>query len=41
MRGRTCSCTITGLFWGMSEKVAGFQPHPDGLIRLQGVSVSK
>ena len=29
------------LFWGMSDKVAGFQPHPDGLIRLQGVSLAR
>jgi peptide/nickel transport system substrate-binding protein len=29
------------LFWGMSEKVVGFQPHPDGLIRLQGVSLGR
>ena len=25
------------LFWAMSDRVSGFQPHPDGLIRLQGV----
>jgi len=29
------------LFWGMNDKVAGFQPHPDGLIRLQGVSLTR
>ena len=29
------------LFWGMSDKVSGFQPHPDGLIRLQGVSLAR
>ena len=26
-------------FWGVSRKVDGFQPHPDGLIRVTGVSV--
>ena len=28
------------LFWGMSDRVTGFQPHPDGLIRLQGVRLA-
>jgi peptide/nickel transport system substrate-binding protein len=28
------------LFWAMSDKVTGFQPHPDGLIRLQGVRLA-
>jgi peptide/nickel transport system substrate-binding protein len=23
--------------WGLGEKVDGFSPHPDGIIRLQGV----
>jgi peptide/nickel transport system substrate-binding protein len=26
--------------WGLSEKVTGFVPTPDGLIRLRGVSIS-
>lgn len=25
--------------WGLSEKIDGFLPHPDGLIRLQGVKL--
>ncbi len=25
--------------WGLSEKVDGFAPHPDGIIRLQGVKL--
>jgi len=25
----------------LSSKVKGFKPHPDGMIRLEGVSVSK
>jgi peptide/nickel transport system substrate-binding protein len=25
--------------WGLSEKVDGFRPHPDGVIRLQGVKL--
>jgi peptide/nickel transport system substrate-binding protein len=29
------------LFWGKSDKVTGFQPHPDGLIRLQGVGLAR
>jgi peptide/nickel transport system substrate-binding protein len=28
------------LFWAMSGKVTGFQPHPDGLIRLQGMRLA-
>jgi peptide/nickel transport system substrate-binding protein len=28
-------------FWALSSKVKGFKPHPDGMIRLEGVSVSK
>ena len=28
------------LFWAMSDKVTGFQPHPDGIIRLQGVGLA-
>ena len=26
-------------FWGVSPKVQGFTPYPDGMIRLQGVSM--
>ncbi len=26
-------------FWGLSDKVRGFEPRPDGLVRLVGVSV--
>ncbi|MDO9712137.1 ABC transporter substrate-binding protein [Paracraurococcus lichenis] len=29
------------LFWGMSDRVSGFQSHPDGLIRLQGVRLGR
>ena len=25
--------------WGLSEKVDGFSTHPDGIIRLQGVTL--
>ena len=25
--------------WGMSEKLTGFMPHPDGLIRPQGLRI--
>jgi len=25
--------------WGLAEKIDGFAPHPDGIIRLQGVKV--
>jgi len=25
--------------WGMSERITGFVPHPDGLIRPQGLSI--
>jgi peptide/nickel transport system substrate-binding protein len=25
--------------WGLAEKVDGFKPHPDGIIRLQGVKL--
>ena len=25
--------------WGLSDKVSGFVPMPDGLIRLRGVAV--
>ena len=28
-------------FWSLSSKVTGFKPHPDGMIRLEGVSVAK
>ena len=28
-------------FWSLSSKVKGFKPHPDGMIRLEGVSVAK
>lgn len=26
-------------FWGLSDKVQGFQPRPDGLVRMVGVSL--
>ena len=29
-----------GLFWAMSDKVAGFRPRPDGVIRLRGVRLA-
>ncbi|MCC7047918.1 MAG: ABC transporter substrate-binding protein, partial [Alphaproteobacteria bacterium] len=25
--------------WAVSEKLDGFQPHPDGLIRLRGLTL--
>ena len=28
------------LFWAMTDRVSGFQTHPDGLIRLQGVRLA-
>ena len=28
-------------FWALSSQVKGFKPHPDGMIRLEGVSVTK
>ncbi len=28
------------LFWAMTTRVSGFQAHPDGLIRLQGVRLA-
>lgn len=28
------------LFWAISDRVSGFEPHPDGLIRLQGVRLA-
>jgi peptide/nickel transport system substrate-binding protein len=29
------------LFWGLADKVTGFTPHPDGLIRLRGLSLAR
>ena len=26
-------------FWGLSDKVQGFTPRPDGLVRMVGVSM--
>jgi peptide/nickel transport system substrate-binding protein len=28
------------LFWAMTDRVQGFQPHPDSLIRLQGMRLA-
>jgi peptide/nickel transport system substrate-binding protein len=28
------------LFWAMSDRVQGFQPHPDSIIRLQGMRLA-
>src|SRR4029077_11685029 len=28
------------LFWAMSGRVQGFQPHPDSIIRLQGMRLA-
>ena len=36
-----CICGICKSIVGMSAKVSGFQPVPDGMIRLQGVSLAK
>jgi peptide/nickel transport system substrate-binding protein len=27
--------------WGMSRKVEGFAPHPDGIIRPQGLKLAR
>jgi hypothetical protein len=27
-------------FWATSDKVQGFKPYPDGIIRPQGISLS-
>jgi peptide/nickel transport system substrate-binding protein len=27
--------------WGMSANLAGFTPYPDGMIRLEGVKLTK
>ena len=27
-------------FWAMTDRLSGFQPHPDGLMRLQGVRLA-
>ena len=27
--------------WALSNKVAGYTPYPDGMIRLQGVSLTE
>ena len=28
------------LFWGMTDRLSGFRPHPDGIIRLQGLRLA-
>ena len=28
-------------FWAMTAALEGFKPHPDGMIRLEGVSLKK
>ncbi len=28
------------LFWAMTDRLTGFRPHPDGIIRLQGIRLA-
>jgi peptide/nickel transport system substrate-binding protein len=26
-------------FWGATRKLSGFTPHPDGIVRMQGLAL--